>query len=134
MLDLCCKLKNLFSESATGCVINVHFGGSLHQDRAGAENCSLDHGEGKVTHHSLKIKEGSFLFHCSARDGGLLDALSGGQSVAPNFSVAAVSEDGFIEAIERGSTFAVEWHPESDRTGESIYSLFVERARQRKKR
>jgi putative glutamine amidotransferase len=137
LLDLCSRIeKPVFGVCYGMQLINVHFGGSLHQDMASTENCALDHGgRGKVTHHALKIKEGSFLFplfggetevcstHCQAV-----------KSVAQDFRVAAVSEDGFIEAIERGNTFAVEWHPESDRTGESIYSLFVERARQNKSR
>ncbi len=115
-------------------LINVHFGGSLHQDLT--RSYALDHGgRGKVTHHSLKINEDSFLFplfggtaevcstHCQAVN-----------RLAPDFRIAAVSEDGLIEAIERGSTIAVEWHPESDLTGEAIYSLFVERARESKNR
>jgi putative glutamine amidotransferase len=96
-----------------------------------AENCALDHGgRGKVTHHSLRIEKGSFLFPLF---GGATEVCSthcqAVKRVAPDFRIAAVSEDGFVEAIERGNTIAVEWHPESDRTGEAIYSLFVDRAR-----
>jgi putative glutamine amidotransferase len=137
VLDLCSRIeKPVFGVCYGMQLINVHFGGSLHQDVASATDCALDHGgRGKVMHHALKIKEGSFLFplfggetevcstHCQAV-----------KRVAPDFSVAAVSEDGFIEAIERGNTIAVEWHPESDRTGELLYSLFIERARQSKSR
>ena len=135
LIDLCSRVEKPVLGVCYGMqLINVHFGGSLHQDLT--RSYALDHGgRGKLTHHSLKIKEGSFLFplfggeaevcstHCQAVN-----------RLAPNFRVAAVSADGLIEAIERGSTIAVEWHPESDRTGESIYSLFVGRARENKER
>lgn len=115
-------------------LINVHFGGSLHQDLT--RSYALDHGgRGKVTYHSLKIKEGSFLFPLFGREAEVCSThRQAVNRLAPDFLIAAVSEDGLIEAIERGNTVAVEWHPESDRTGELIYSLFVERARQNKNR
>ena len=115
-------------------LINVHFGGSLHQDLT--RSYALDHGgRGKLTHHSLKIKEGSFLFPLFGGEAEVCSThCQGVNRLAPDFRVAALSEDGLIEAIERGSTIAVEWHPESDRTGESIYSLFIERAGENKNR
>ena len=137
VLDLCSRIaKPVFGVCYGMQLINVHFGGSLHQGVSSAGGCMLDHGgRGKVTHHGLKIKEGSFLFPLL---GGETEVCSthhqAVKSVAPNFNVAAVSEDGFVEAIERGSIIAVEWHPEADRTGEAIYSLFIERARQSKRR
>lgn len=115
-------------------LINVHFGGSLYQDiHAGLEN-ALDHGgPGKATSHAVEIREDSSLFPlfgsqatvCSTHHQAI-------KTIAPRFRVAAVSKDGIVEAIECGNTLAVEWHPEADATGDLIYRLLVERAKQRK--
>src|SRR2546423_1790824 len=44
-------------------LINVHFGGSLHQDIVENSDAPVDHGgRGKVTHHSLNVMKGSFLY------------------------------------------------------------------------
>ena len=115
-------------------LINVHFGGSLYQDiHAGFEN-ALDHGGlGKATSHRVTIAEDSWLFPlfghettvCSTHHQGI-------KNLAPRFRIAAVSEDGIVEAIECGNMLAIEWHPEADATGDLIYRFLVERANQRK--
>lgn len=111
-------------------LINVHFGGSLYQDiHAGLPN-ALDHGGQS---HAVSISEDSFLFPlfgshamvCSTHHQAV-------KTIAHGFRVAAVSEDGIVEAIECGNLMAVEWHPEADATGDSIYRLLVERAKRRK--
>ena len=51
------------------------------------------------------------------------------QGVAPGFLVTARAEDGVIEAIERGSMYGLEWHPEMDATGPALYARFVELCR-----
>ncbi|HKS39391.1 MAG TPA: gamma-glutamyl-gamma-aminobutyrate hydrolase family protein [Blastocatellia bacterium] len=114
-------------------LINVHFGGSLYQDiHTGFEN-ALDHGGlGKATSHRVTIADDSWLFPlfgsqatvCSTHHQAI-------KKLAPRFRTAAVSEDGIIEAIECGNTWAIEWHPEADATGDLIYRLLVERAKQR---
>ena len=114
-------------------LINVHFGGSLYQDiHAGLEN-ALDHGGlGKATSHTVTISEDSWLFPlfgsqttvCSTHHQAI-------KKLAPQFRIAALSEDAIVEAIERGNTIAVEWHPEADATGDLIYRHLVERAKQR---
>ncbi|HKP13590.1 MAG TPA: gamma-glutamyl-gamma-aminobutyrate hydrolase family protein [Blastocatellia bacterium] len=113
-------------------LINVHFGGTLVQDIAGASPAALDHGGGgRATAHEISIAAGSFLAPlfgaaatvCSTHHQAVA-------RVAPGFRVAATSPDGVIEAIERDHLLAVEWHPEADQTGEAVYRLLVERARQ----
>lgn len=116
-------------------LINVHFGGSLYQDIHAEFEKALDHGgAGKTTFHAVAIAESSSLFPlfgstatvCSTHHQAI-------RKLAPEFRIAALSEDGIIESIERGNMLAVEWHPESDTTGDSIYRLLVERAKQRKR-
>jgi putative glutamine amidotransferase len=136
------RLLDLFTRAATPLLgvcygmqlINVHFGGTLVQDIAGADAAALDHGGGgRATSHEVKIAAGSFLAPlfgsaavvCSTHHQAVA-------RLAPGFRVAATSPDGVIEAIERDHLLAVEWHPEADQTGAAIYRLLVERARQRR--
>ena len=115
-------------------LINVHFGGTLVQDITEANPSALDHGGGgRATAHVIEITKGSFLtplfgsaaMVCSTHHQAIA-------RLADGFRVAATSSDGVIEAIERDHLLAVEWHPEADQTGEAIYRLLVERARQRR--
>jgi putative glutamine amidotransferase len=115
-------------------LINVHFGGTLMQDIAAANPTALDHGGGgRATAHVVRITSGSFLGPlfgeavtvCSTHH-------QASARLAPGFRVAATAADGVIEAIERDDLLGVEWHPEADATGDAIYGLLVERARQRK--
>jgi putative glutamine amidotransferase len=112
-------------------LINVHYGGKLIQDIRAANPTALDHGGGgRATEHDITITPGSFL----APLFGTAVSVSSThhQAVAPvasGFTVAARASDGTVEAIERGSLLAVEWHPEADTTGEHIYRMLVERAR-----
>ena len=115
-------------------LINVHFGGSLHQDISSALGNVLDHGgQGKVTSHSIRVKPGSFLApllgETSLVSSNHHQAV---KKVAPDFQVAAVAEDDIVEAIQRRNIIAVEWHPETDKTGRAIYAFLIEQARQGK--
>ncbi|MGA9770462.1 MAG: gamma-glutamyl-gamma-aminobutyrate hydrolase family protein [Blastocatellia bacterium] len=112
-------------------LINVHFGGSLYQDIDAEFGRALDHGGmGKATSHRVTISEDSWLFPlfgsqttvCSTHHQAI-------KKLAPRFRIAAQSEDGIVEAIERGNTIAVEWHPEADATGDFVYRHLVERAK-----
>lgn len=112
-------------------LINVHFGGSLHQDiyrdRAGV----ADHGGGgRVTSHRVNIREGSFLSGPLGREATVSsNHHQAVKTLAPGFRVAAEADDGVVEAIERENTVAVEWHPESDATRDAVYAAFVEMIR-----
>jgi putative glutamine amidotransferase len=112
-------------------LINVHFGGSLYQDVGEEFGEALDHGGmGRVTSHAVTIDKSSSLFPlfgptttvCSTHHQAV-------KKLAPEFRIAASSEDGMIESIERGNMLAVEWHPEADATGDLIYRLLVDRAK-----
>jgi putative glutamine amidotransferase len=113
-------------------LMNVHFGGALHQDLYAVYKDSLDHGtSGQTALHSIAISEHSFLEAALGRSA--IVASRHHQAVsrlAKDFRIVAESPDGVIEAIERHNFIGVEWHPESDATGGAIYALLVERAKQ----
>src|SRR5205085_2031504 len=115
-------------------LMNVHFGGSLHQDLYAAYRDALDHGSGGQTAlHSIAIDEGSFLARALGKSA--VVASRHHQSInrlGQNFRIIATSPDGVIEAIERDNLIGVEWHPESDATGGAIYAAVVERAKRAK--
>src|SRR5215216_2960928 len=117
-------------------LINVHFGGTLHQYISSSLTDALDHGgQGRVTSHKVKINEGSFLFPLF---GETITVSSNHhqaiKKIAPDFQVAAVADDSIVEAIQRKHIIAVEWHPETDDTGRAIYSLFVEWSKQKRQK
>jgi len=115
-------------------LINVHFGGTLHQDISTTVSKAVDHGgQGRVTSHDVSIREESFLFSLFGETAKVSSNHHQAiKAIAPDFQVAAVAKDNIIEAIQRGHIIAVEWHPESDNTGNAIYSLFVEWSKQSK--
>lgn len=116
-------------------LMNLHYGGGLFRSLATEHvaEAQLDHGgNGRVTSHPTRRVAPSLL----------LDALpetfetnsihgQGVRDVAPGFVVTARASDGLIEAIERGTMFGVEWHPESDQTREAVYGRFIQLCRQR---
>lgn len=112
-------------------LINIHFGGSLHQDIGHSHPEALEHGGlGKVTSHEVKFDEDSFLFPLfGPRATVSSNHHQGVKRLAPGFRAAAISGDGLVEAIQHKRIIAVEWHPESDATGDKIYSLLAEWAK-----
>ena len=85
--------------------INVYFGGSLNQK---IENHDL-----KDKLHKIYVKDGTFLN--SVYKGNINVNSFHKQSikdVANQFIISAESNDGTIEAIEKGNIIAVQWHPE----------------------
>jgi putative glutamine amidotransferase len=136
------QLLDCFTETGTPLLgvcygmqlINVHFGGTLVQDIREANPAALDHGGGgRTTAHKIEISAGSFLAPLFGSTAQVCSTHHQAVArLAAGFRVAARSADGVIEAIERDHLLAVEWHPEADQTGEAIYRLLVERARQQR--
>ncbi|MBQ0080834.1 MAG: gamma-glutamyl-gamma-aminobutyrate hydrolase family protein [Alistipes sp.] len=129
-------------------VLNVAFGGSLHQDLPTTNPSStINHRQqepGSKTTHLVKVTKGTHLHsilgceelpvnthhHQAVKD------------LAPGFTISAVSEDGVVEAIENfshGFILGVQFHPEkllNSDGGEKylpIFQNFVKAAKKRKK-
>ena len=128
-----------------GCqVLNVYYGGTLHQD------IPHDYPDSKVVHrrneggktspgvHEVISEAGSWI----AKWGGdKFDATSSHhqsvKAVAPGFRVTARAPDGVVEAIEGGNAIGVQFHPEkiieprlkdfSQRMFEGIMKWYAER-------
>jgi putative glutamine amidotransferase len=108
-------------------LMNLHFGGTLIPDLGKDAVPRLDHGGGgRSATHELSVATGSAFFagvplppqvNSSHRQGV--------GDVAPGFVASAWARDGLVEAIERPGLIGVEWHPESDGSGPSVYARFV---------
>ena len=119
-------------------VVNVAFGGTLHQHVPDL-GLGLAHGGGGApgAEHKVEVAESSRLAEASGR--AALSCLSHhhqaldrlGEGLTP----VAWSEDGLVEAVERpdGWLVAVQWHPEEtaldDPAQQALFDNFVDRAR-----
>jgi putative glutamine amidotransferase len=109
-------------------LMNVHFGGSLHQDISASYETALDHGGfGRLTSHDILVAEASRLF-AALGPRATVSSLhhQAIKTLAPDFQIAARAADGVIEAIECKNLLGVEWHPEADPTAEAVYSLLLQ--------
>jgi gamma-glutamyl-gamma-aminobutyrate hydrolase PuuD len=108
-------------------LMNVHFGGSLHQDIATAYEKTFDHGGlGRFTAHEISINEDSRLFPSLGAKATVSSLHHQAiNKLAPGFRIAASAADGVIEAIEFKNLLGVEWHPEADATSAAVYSLLL---------
>lgn len=88
-------------------VINVYFGGSLYQDMKG-HKLPLD------KRHNINIKKETFLYNCYNKENIQVNSThhQAIKNVATGFKVTAISDDGFIEGIEKENIIGVQWHPE----------------------
>lgn len=89
--------------------LNIYHGGSLKQH--------IDKHTSKVelVRHKINIEENSFI-HSLYGNNAVVNSIhhQAINRVADDFKVTAVSEDGTIEAIEKGNLIGVQWHPEVD--------------------
>ncbi len=98
-------------------IINVAFGGSLYQDRE--ENPKFNNHLMKEAYaegvHNITIERESFLAEVFKKENLIVNSLHHQmiKDLAPGFKVAARSDDGVIEAIEKDKIRAVQWHPEA---------------------
>ena len=99
ILGICSGLQSL----------NIYHGGSLKQhinDHTSKE---------KLVRHNIDIEENSFV-HSLYGNKAVVNSIhhQAVNIVAEGFKVTAVSEDGTVEAIEKGNLIGLQWHPEVD--------------------
>lgn len=100
--------------------LNVCFGGTLVQDIPGHDE------EGKT--HSVRIVRDSLLYRIYGREKAEVTTLHH-QCVgkpAPGFAVSALSDDGIVEAIEKGNILGVQFHPEIMEDADVFFRRYFE--------
>lgn len=102
-------------------LINVAYGGTLHQDVSHIEGCFIKHFQSATQRdalwHTVNIEPASVLADIIGEDALRVNSYhhQALKTVAPEFIVTALTKDGVIEAVERrGKHFVlgVQWHPE----------------------
>lgn len=99
-------------------LLNVHFGGTLHQDIADTQVCRHTSFPGKNRgSHKAKILPRTKLSQIFGEEIISVNSLhhQAADKVGPGLAVSAVSEDGFIEGLEvslHPFCLGVQWHPE----------------------
>ena len=99
ILGICSGLQSL----------NIYHGGCLKQhidDHTSKEN---------LVRHNIDIEENSFVYSLYG-DKAEVNSIhhQAVNRVAEGFKVTAVSDDGTVEAIEKGNLIGLQWHPEVD--------------------
>ena len=116
-------------------LLNVANGGTLHQDIADIKKCShSDFLKRAKPIHKVSINENTKLYEIFGKAETGVNSLhhQAVEKVGGNINVSAVSEDGFVEAVElRDHNFCigVQWHPEhmskKDALQQNLFNQFV---------
>lgn len=99
-------------------LMNVFFGGTLHQDIAAvATSCHDDYPRKNRGNHEVSVTRGTKLAEIMGQETFLANSLhhQAVDKVAPALILAATSEDGIVEGIEHPAhpfCIGVQWHPE----------------------
>lgn len=122
-------------------LINVYFGGTLHQDLATHYNADIPHFSAHLGRealvHEVTLAESSFLRACYGTANLWVNSLhhQGVAILAPELLPAAVSREGLIEGFQHrtaGNIYGVQWHPEmmTERFAEhrNLFRFFVGQA------
>ena len=113
-------------------VMNVVLGGDLYQDIKPFEH--LPHNGHWAKVHTVTVRRGTLLSRILGQDTVLVNSQhhQAVDRVAPGFTLAALSEDGIVEAIEKPDArfcLGVQWHPEwlsdADPAMQSLFDAFV---------
>ena len=113
-------------------VMNAVLGGDLYQDIKPFEH--LPHNDHWAKVHTVTVRRGTLLSRILGQDTVLVNSQhhQAVDRVAPGFTLAALSEDGIVEAIEKpdaGFCLGVQWHPEwlsaTDPAMQGLFDAFV---------
>lgn len=99
-------------------ILNVYFGGSLHQDINENTDFDIKHLQEQPAYeptHNVFCENGSYM-QKKLGDKFLVNSFHhmAIKDIAKNFNIAATSKDGIVEAVEdkENKILAVQWHPE----------------------
>lgn len=113
-------------------VMNAVLGGDLYQDTKPFEH--LPHNDHWAKVHTVTVRRGTLLSRILGQDTVLVNSQhhQAVDRVAPGFTLAALSEDGIVEAIEKPDArfcLGVQWHPEwlsdADPAMQGLFDAFV---------
>lgn len=113
-------------------VLNAVLGGDLYQDIKPFEH--LPHNGHWAKVHTVTVRRGTLLSRILGQDTVLVNSQhhQAVDRVAPGFTLAALSEDGIVEAIEKPDArfcLGVQWHPEwlsdADPAMQGLFDTFV---------
>lgn len=113
-------------------VMNAVLGGDLYQDIKPFEH--LPHNGHWAKVHTVTVRRGTLLSRILGQDTVLVNSQhhQAVDRVAPGFTLAALSEDGIVEAIEKPDArfcLGVQWHPEwlsnADPAMKGLFDAFV---------
>ena len=113
-------------------VMNAVLGGDLYQDIKPFEH--LPHNGHGAKVHTVTVRRGTLLSRILGQDTVLVNSQhhQAVDQVAPGFTLAALSEDGIVEAIEKPDArfcLGVQWHPEwlsdADPAMQGLFDAFV---------
>ena len=113
-------------------VLNVFLGGELYQDIQPMEH--VPHNDHWAKVHTVTIRRGTLLSTILGQDTLLVNSQhhQAASRVAPGLEIAALSEDGFVEALEKPDAkfcLGVQWHPEwlsaADPRAQALFDAFV---------
>jgi putative glutamine amidotransferase len=120
LIKAACSLKKPILGICRGLqIINVYFGGTLHQNLNEKDGFYIKHAQDSsrdFTGHTIFIKKDSVLYPILGEKT-MVNSFhhQGIKDIADGFKVSAVSKDGVIEAIEKTDDnfiLCVQWHPE----------------------
>ena len=117
-------------------VMNVVLGGTLYQDIKPFEH--VPHNDHWAKVHTVTVRRGTLLSRLLGQDTVLVNSQhhQAADRIAPELEIAALSEDGIVEALEKPDAhfcLGVQWHPEwlsdADPAQQGLFGAFVEACR-----
>ena len=116
--------------------MNAVLGGTLYQDIKPFEH--VPHNDHWAKVHTVTVRRGTLLSRLLEQDTVLVNSQhhQAADRAAPGLEVAALSEDGIVEALEKPDArfcLGVQWHPEwlsdADPVQQGLFDAFVEACR-----